>query len=103
MYIKISKPGEKEKWIAVRGSSKLEGFHRWLNDLKAGSHMTPETAQALEEAFIGRWNHKSGVKNKGEHFYGTFDFGYAAENKTLMPGCINTLTDMDVGKLFGVV
>jgi hypothetical protein len=69
MYIK-KKDG---KWIAVRGSSKLEGMHKFLAELPTASHMSVATAQGLMELFIGCWNMDRAWSNAGQENYHIYD------------------------------
>ncbi|KAK9819638.1 hypothetical protein WJX72_000612 [[Myrmecia] bisecta] len=65
--------GGRIKWLAVHGSSKLEGYHRHLNALLSVANTSPALAEALIDCFNGRWNIDSGIRNKGGVDYGMYD------------------------------
>lgn len=73
MYYDVSKPGCMPQFKSVRGTSKLEGYHKHLNSLFAGGNCSPELADALLTIFNYRWNITCGITNRGERDYGMFD------------------------------
>ncbi len=73
MYYQVQISKHKVKWMAIRGTSKLEGYHKHLNRLLTCGNITPELAGALICHFNGRWNIDRGVENKGETDYGMYD------------------------------
>ena len=83
MYYPVSKDGQIIRYIPVRGSSKLEGFHRWMNALLSGSNNSKQLAQAMQELFVGRWNINSGISNMGKPDYGTHEHKLLYEVKRL--------------------
>lgn len=55
MYIAVVEgPGRMKRYIAVRGTSQLEGFHHHLADLLVGSNYSAALAGALVTMFIYR-------------------------------------------------
>lgn len=72
MYLNVG-TDEKPRWLCVRGSSALEGFHSHLNGLLQGNRTSPELAQALVADFVHRWNVDAGVRNRGDKNYGTYN------------------------------
>lgn len=61
------------RWITVRGSSKLEGYHSHLHAvLGAGSNYSPELAHALITWFNFRWNIQRGIQNRGDTDFHSF-------------------------------
>ncbi len=64
-------------WIAIRGTSKLEGYHKHLNRLLTCGNIGPELAGALVCHFNGRWNICRGIENNGDPDYGMFDHRYS--------------------------
>ena len=61
------------RWMTIRGTSKLEGFHRWLNALLASGNCSPELAGVLIILFVCSWNINAGIRNKGKPDYGTHE------------------------------
>ena len=55
MYLMVTR-GNKMVWIAICGTSKLEGYHKHLNRLLTCGNIGPELAGALVCHFNGRWN-----------------------------------------------
>ena len=51
MYIVIEKEGNMIRFIGVRGTSQLEGYHKHLIDLFVGSNYSAELAGALVTMF----------------------------------------------------
>lgn len=76
MYFKVSS-GNKVRWIAIHGTSKLEGYHKPVNALLACENISPELAGALICHFNGRWNIDRGVQNLGDSDYGMYDHRWA--------------------------
>ena len=62
MYYSVS-VGNKVRWIAIHGSSKLEGYHKWMNRLLSSGNTAPELAGPLMCHRNGRWNIDAGVRN----------------------------------------
>ncbi|GAQ90826.1 hypothetical protein KFL_006900010 [Klebsormidium nitens] len=73
MYYDVSKPGCMPQFKSVRGTSKLEGYHKHLNSLFAGGNCSPELADALLTIFNYRWNITCGVANRGDQDYSMHD------------------------------
>ena len=63
MYINVN-PDAKglPKYITVRGTSKLEAYHRHLHAVLDGANNSPEMADALVFEFNYRWTMKAGIK-----------------------------------------
>lgn len=56
MYIVVEDgPGRMKRYIAVRGTSQLEGFHHHLADLLVGSNYSAALAGALVTIHNYRW------------------------------------------------
>ena len=65
-------PGtNKLRVIAVRGSNKLEGFHKHFNRLLSSGNTSPELAGPLMCHFVGDWNIDRAFYNIGDPDYGT--------------------------------
>lgn len=48
MYIKrVTKPGQRPSYVAVRGNSQLEGYHLHLRNLLPGSNYAEDTSETL--------------------------------------------------------
>lgn len=57
MYIKLERgPGRMPRYIVVRGTSQLEGYHKHLIDLFVGSNYSAYLAGALVTMFNFRWD-----------------------------------------------
>lgn len=55
--------GNMVRWIALHGSSKLEGYHKWMNRQLSSGNTAPELAGALMCHRNGRWNIDGDVRN----------------------------------------
>ena len=67
-------PGtNKLRVITVRGSGKLEGFHKHFNGLLSSGNTDPSTAGSLMCHFVGDWNVDRAVDNLGETDFGIHD------------------------------
>ncbi|GAQ93604.1 hypothetical protein KFL_017000010, partial [Klebsormidium nitens] len=66
MYYDVSKPGSMPQFKSIRGTSKLEGYHKHLNSLFSGGNCSPELADALLTIFNYRWNITCGITNRGD-------------------------------------
>lgn len=73
MYIDITREGCMPTFIGIRGSSKLEGYHRYLNALLSGGNYSAELAGALIALFNYRWNYDCAVQNMGAADWGMYD------------------------------
>ena len=73
MYYQVVSSGGKVRWIAVRGTSKLEGIHKHFNKLWTCGNIGPVLAGALICHFTGRWNIDRGIDNRGDIDYGMYD------------------------------
>jgi hypothetical protein len=73
MYIDITREGCMQTFIGIRGSSKLEGYHRYLNALLSGGNYSAELAGALIALFNYRWNYDCAVRNMGAADWGMYD------------------------------
>jgi hypothetical protein len=58
----------------VRGTSKLEGFHKHLRTMLSASHSSPLLAFCLMAVFVHRWNHDCAVARglTPEHYAGFY-------------------------------
>jgi hypothetical protein len=75
MYIDITHEGCMPTFIGIRGSSKLEGYHRYLNALLSGGHYLAKLAGALIALFNYRWNYDScPIQNMGATVWGMYDY-----------------------------
>jgi hypothetical protein len=74
MYIKVSEEGEMIKYLCLRGTSQLEGYHAHLNALLKGSNYSPRMADALIKLFNFRFSVTAGVSNRGQPNFGMFNF-----------------------------
>lgn len=59
--------------IAVRGSSKQEGFHKHFSSLLSSGNTDPELAGALMCHFVGDWNNDPARDNLEQYDYRTHD------------------------------
>lgn len=72
-YNRNSNAADTAKWIAKRGSSKLEGYHSHLHDVLSGNNYSSELAWTLLTLFNFRWNVKRAVENGGQEDMGSFN------------------------------
>lgn len=70
MFLRLNS-GNKDKFIGLRGTSKLEGFHCHLAKVLQGNRFSPEVAGALMADFTHGWNIDRAITNK----QGTVDYG----------------------------
>ena len=73
MYYNRSQNPARPKWIAVRGSSKLEGYHPHLHVCLPGTNYTPMLADAIITMFNFVWNYKRSVCNGGAFDHNFYD------------------------------
>ena len=73
MYYVVKVSENKVKYISVRGSNKLEGFHKYANMVLSSGHTGAKLAAALLSYFVGRWNINRGIANRGQTDYGMYD------------------------------
>ena len=59
-------------FMTIRGTSHLEGYHRWLNACISGSQLSPDLFRDLLAHFNYRWNIRCGVRNLGDRDYSTY-------------------------------
>lgn len=64
-YNRQKDPSKAPEWIAVRGSSKLEGYHPYLHACLPGTNYSPALADAIIALFNFSWNYKRSVQNGG--------------------------------------
>jgi hypothetical protein len=73
MYYLVSKPGQVERYICLRRSSKLEGYHLSCHGVIAGANTSSDTADDL----MSNHNHRRGIdadiRNGGQVSYGMYD------------------------------
>ena len=60
-------------FVSKRGTSKLEGYHRFWNQLTRGTHYSPRLIGAIAIDHGGRWNELRGRENAGWPDYIIFD------------------------------
>ena len=73
MFLRLNS-GKKDKFIGLRGTSKLEGFHCHLAKVLQGNRCSPELAGAMMADFIHGWNIDRAITNKqGTVNYGCYD------------------------------
>ena len=58
--------------MTIRGTSHLEGYHRWLKACISGSQLSPDLFRDLLAHFNYRWNIRCGVRNLGDRDYSTY-------------------------------
>lgn len=71
-YNRQKDPSRQPQWIAIRGSSKLEGYHPHLHACLPGTNYSPALAHAIITLFNFAWNYKRSVQNGGaidHHFH----------------------------------
>lgn len=73
MYYQVKSANGKVRWIAIRGTSKLEGLHKHFNKLLTCGNIGCELAGVLICHWSGRWNIDRGIQNKGDVDYGMYD------------------------------
>ena len=59
-------------FMTIRGTSHLEGYHRWLKACISGSQLSPDLFRDLLAHFNYRWNIRCGVRNLGDRDYSTY-------------------------------
>ena len=67
----VGKDGLPE-YVTIRGTSQLEGYHRWLRACISGSQLSPRLFKDLLAHFNYRWNIRSGIKNLGQEDWATY-------------------------------
>ena len=60
------------EYVTIRGTSQLEGYHRWLRACISGSQLSPRLFKDLLAHFNYRWNIRSGIKNLGQEDWATY-------------------------------
>ena len=60
------------RYRGIRGSSALEGFHRWLADILEGRNVSLLLASHLLSEHLERVNIIAGINNLGHHDFGMF-------------------------------
>ena len=66
MFIEVKVSANKVRWISIRGSSKLEGFHKNARTVLSSGQTGAKLAAALLCKFVGRWNLDRGVANRSQ-------------------------------------
>ena len=61
-YYYSTTDGEKSTLYCIRGTSKLEGFHKHLRQILPAMHSSPLLALCLLAVFVHRWNHDRAVE-----------------------------------------
>ena len=75
MYRDISSAGARMlKLLCFRGTSALEGFHRWLRSFTSAVYLNPVLMNGLLHEFMSRFNAKASIKNLGVADFGFFEF-----------------------------
>ncbi|KAG7674408.1 hypothetical protein NADE_008166 [Nannochloris sp. 'desiccata'] len=70
MFLRLNS-GKKDKFMGLRGTSKLEGFHCHVAKVLQGNIFSPELVGAMLAEFTHVWNMKRAIANK----QGTIDYG----------------------------
>ncbi|DBA68873.1 TPA: hypothetical protein ACH3X2_013352 [Trebouxia sp. C0005] len=83
MYYAVPVSKNQIRWIAVHGSSKLEGYHRWMNAQLSSGNTSPALAGALMRHRNGRWNIDCEIKNNKGTDYGIYDLSLVEEKSRL--------------------
>eukprot|EP00946_MAST-07B_sp_MAST-7B-sp1_P004498 g4498.t1 len=75
MYRDVSSANaEMMKYLCFRGTSALEGFHRWLRSFTSAVYLDPVGMNGLLHEFMSRFNAKALIKNLGAPDFGFFEF-----------------------------
>ncbi|KAL0017962.1 hypothetical protein WJX79_001827, partial [Trebouxia sp. C0005] len=83
MYYAVPVSKNQIRWIAVHGSSKLEGYHRWMNAQLSSGNTSPALAGALMCHRNGRWNIDCEIKNNKGTDYGMYDLSLVEEKSRM--------------------
>ena len=62
------------KFLCMRGTNGLEGFHRHLRAFIDVIYMNPRILNVLFHEFMSRWNAKARIRTCGEVWFGMFQF-----------------------------
>lgn len=83
MFYLVSKQGQVERYISLRGSIKLEGYHLSCPGVIPGANTAKDTADDL----MSNHNHRRGVdadiRNGGQVSYGMYDLRIPQEINTV--------------------
>ena len=83
MYYLVSKPGTVERYVCLRGSSKLEGYHLSCPGVISGANISKDTTDDL----MSNHNHRRGIdadiRNGGQISYGMYDLRLPREINTV--------------------
>ena len=60
------------RYVTLRGTSQLEGYHRWLRACISGSQLAPGLFSDLLLHFNYRWNVRCGIRSRGERDQATY-------------------------------
>ena len=71
-YERHSPSSDYPVYSIIRGTSKLEGYHRWLRACISGSQLSPSMFRDLLLHFNYRWNIRCGVRSRGEKDFSTY-------------------------------
>ncbi len=74
MHVNVEAAGKPPKWVTLRGTSALEGFHKHFHDLLVGGKNSQEYSESIFKIYIHRWNRKQSFKHDKASSYGTFDY-----------------------------
>jgi hypothetical protein len=72
MYYAVA-VGNKVRWIAIHGFSKLEGYHKWMNRQLSSGNTSPDLAGALMCHRNGQRNIDGDVRNAKGIDYGMYE------------------------------
>ena len=74
MHVNLERDDKKPpKWLVLRGTSSVEGFHSHFHDLLQGYNTSPDLAALIMSLFLGRWNRDLSFKH-GDTDYGMYDY-----------------------------
>ncbi|GLC69996.1 hypothetical protein PLESTF_000910800 [Pleodorina starrii] len=74
MHINLERDDKKPpRWLVLRGTSSVEGFHSHFHSLLQGYNTSPELAVHIMSLFLGRWNRDQSFKH-GDADYGMYDY-----------------------------
>ena len=88
-------PNAPHRYLTMRGTSALEGFHRHLVQMLVGDYCSPEFADAILFPYIHRWNMQRRISYGGEVCVGTMDITVldAYASYSLLPTPLNNSSD----------
>ena len=73
MYYRCKSNLQLPDWVAVRGTTKLEGYHPHLARALPGTGFSPDTADGIFALVNMQWSLECGAENKGNSDTGTVE------------------------------